>query len=96
MKENILMVSSTPTLTQSSRRFEKVLGSELKRFDTIKVWWSGGERLDGHNTDTIVKIKKYDGPLNYLHSKGAQVAKFIVTSMTIVNSDYYERLIEDE
>lgn len=96
MKESILMELLKPTLTQSSERFEKVLGSELKRLDTIKVWWSGGGVIDGSNVDTIVEIKEYTGPLKYLFPEhGAQVAVFIVTRMTIDNSQYYYRLIKE-
>ena len=43
----------------------------------------------------IVEIKEYTGPLKDLFPKGAQIAKFIVTRMTIDNSDYYHRLIKE-
>lgn len=63
----------------------RVLGSELRVGDTIKVWWSPLQ-------DTIIGLKPYDGPLKEIFApKGAILAYFLSnkSGMTVECGDYY-------
>lgn len=66
------------------------LGKNLHKGDTIRVWWMN--TLTDRTEDTITKLYKYKGPLEYLWPAGARIATFSFNQMgmTIDNTSYYE------
>jgi len=69
-----------------------ILGKNLKVGNTIKVWWDRSDRGAKPNEDKIVKLTKYDGPLNHIFKHGARIAEFAYSKvgMTIPNDEVYE------
>ena len=66
--------------------FKSVLGSELRKWDVIKVWWAP-------HWDTISRIEKYRGAYeNDPEWSGARIAYFVQlrVGMTIFPNEDFE------
>ena len=61
--------------------------AQLRVGDTIKVWWAPGR-------DTIVSLRKYDGPLLHLLGKGTKLAEFALlkSGMTLEAGAVFETI----
>lgn len=58
----------------------RVLGTDLRAWDVIEVWWSP-------KRDTIISLKPYTGAIAHVFRAGAQIAEFAMNKngMTIEN-----------
>lgn len=66
---------------------QRIFGSEIRPGDTIEVWWTP-------QRDTVLSLRPYRGPLEYLFPKSAQLAEFALNrcGMTIDNADLFTRI----
>ena len=70
----------------------KVQGSDLRIGHVVKVWFTGEQG------STLVGLRPYKGPLEYLFPEGAQIGNFTSntpkgrTEMTIDNGAFFEVL----
>ncbi len=72
------------TASPKKPSIKRITGKALRIGDTIQVWWQP-------NTDTIIGLTPYKGPLEYVWPKGARLASFALnkSGMTIDNTDVY-------